>query len=121
MLWAIGSPLTVSFSLPVTAVTPMLKAAAQGPVLGPERKTSNGEMVNGELCRGLIATERLVGVPPIAARKNASVVILQRDEALQAMKPIEPPAMTSEAFCARLRSLLGSLRTLQASLERRAA
>ena len=75
----------------MTAVTPMLKAAAQGPVLGPERKTSNGEMVNGELCRGLIAIERLVGVPPIAARKNASVVILQRDEALQAMKPIEPP------------------------------
>ena len=100
----------------------MLKAAAHGdPVPGPERKTSNGEMVDGELCRGLIAIERLVGVPPIAARKNASVVILQRDEALQAMKPIEPPAMTSQAFCARLRSLLGSLRTLQASLERRAA
>ena len=114
-------PAAPSDGLPVTAVTPMLKAAAQGPVLGPERKTSNGEMVNGELCRGLIAIERLVGVPPIAARKNASVVILQRDEALQAMKPIEPPAMTSEAFCARLRSLLGSLRTLQASLERRAA
>ena len=114
-------PAAPSDGLPVTAVTPMLKAAAQGPVPGPERKTSNGEMVDGGLCRGLIAIERLVGVPPIAARKNASVVILQRDEALQAMKPIEPPAMTSEAFCARLRSLLGSLRTLQASLERRAA
>lgn len=114
-------PAAPSDGLPVTAVTPMLKAAAQGPVLGPERKTSNGEMVNGELCRGLIAIERLIGVQPIAARKNASVVILQRDEALQAMKPVEPPAMTSEAFRARLRSLLGSLRTLQASLERRAA
>ena len=59
-------PAAPSDGLPVTAVTPMLKAAAQGPVLGPERKTSNGEMVNGELCRGLIAIERLVGVPPIA-------------------------------------------------------
>ena len=107
--------------LPVTAVTPMLKAAAQGPIPGTERKTSNGESVDGGLSRSLIAIERLVGVPPIAARKNASGVILQRDEALLAMEPVEPPDMTSEAFCARLRSLLDALRTLQASLERRAA
>ena len=107
--------------MPVTAVTPMLKVAALGPVAGPDAKSGPGKTSDVVLSRNLAAIERLAGAPPIAARAIATRAISQRDAALQSVTRVEPPKMTPEAFCDHLRSLIGALRTLQASGERRAA
>jgi hypothetical protein len=114
-------PLAPDDGMPVTAVTPMLEVAALGPVAGPDAKAGPGETSDVVLTRNLTAIEWQAGAPPIAARAIATSAISQRDAALQSTARIEPPKMTPEAFCDHLRSLIGALRTLQASGERRAA
>jgi intracellular multiplication protein IcmO len=106
---------------PVTAVTPMLKAAAAGPVPGPPRDTPSSEMSDATLVRRLTAIERLVGMPPIAARSIATEAIADRDEALAKLEQLEPSAITQQAYCDGLRAVLAHLRTLRANSLRRAA
>jgi hypothetical protein len=106
---------------PVTAVSPMLKAASQGPVPGPARTFVSPETSDAALLRHLTTIERLAGAPPIAARSMATAAIAERDEALRHISPVDPPQTTPEAFCGRLRSVTAQLQTLQASDRRQAA
>ncbi len=106
---------------PVTAVTPMLKAAAQGPVPGPARDSLSGETSDMSLVRSLTAIERLVGMPPIAARTAAAAAIADRSAALASLQAVEPPEITAEAFCAKLRVLIRELQRLRSTSLPRAA
>ncbi|MEO8714329.1 MAG: type IV secretion system DNA-binding domain-containing protein [Acetobacteraceae bacterium] len=106
---------------PVTAVTPMLRAAALGPIPGPSATEITGETGGAALTRSLIAIERLAGTRPIPARSAAMLAISDRDAALAQIVRIEPPAMTAEAFRGHLRSVLTRLRALRAAGLRRAA
>lgn len=105
----------------VTAVTQMLKAASHGPVPGPSRALVSSQTGDVALLRHLTAIERLIGAPPIAARGMAAAAVAERDEAMTRIVPVEPPAMTTEAFCDRLRTVIAHLHTLKTSSLRRAA
>jgi intracellular multiplication protein IcmO len=106
---------------PVTAVTQMLKAAAKGPLPGLAGGLSPGENKDVDLARRLVALERLVGVPPIAARAAGTLALAQRDRALNQVVVIDPPVIGAERFCRHLRELVASLRTLAGTDLHRAA
>jgi intracellular multiplication protein IcmO len=106
---------------PVTAVTPMLKAAAQGPIPGPATTDASGETRSVALARTLAAIERLAGVGAIAARTTATAAVRERDRAVGEIERVAPPAMTPEALCGHLRSVLAQLRSSRASSLRQAA
>lgn len=98
---------------PLTAVTPMLKAAGAAPIAGSgvERKLI-GPMDAG-LVRELMAIEVMAGSGRIAARRAALEALSDRNAATAFSAVVEPPAMTAQEFAARLRSLVGRLRALR--------
>jgi intracellular multiplication protein IcmO len=106
---------------PVTAVTPMLKAAAQGPIPGPTATETTGETGSVALARSLTSVERLAGLGPIAARSTAMLAVSDREAALAQIARVEPPAMTADALCGHLRLVLVQLHALRSSRLRRAA
>jgi intracellular multiplication protein IcmO len=114
-------PLPPADGSPVTAVTPMLKEAAQGPVPGSAIDSISAETRDASLVSGLTAIERLTGTPPIAARSAGTSAIAERDAAAGTLHAAEPPAITSEAFCGQLRTLIKELRDLQSADLRQAA
>jgi intracellular multiplication protein IcmO len=97
---------------PVTAVTPMLRAAARGKVAGPTGRVSLGEHKDADPARGLAAIERLVGAPPIAARAAGAMALAWRDRAMNEVVVVDPPAIAAERFRQRLRDVVALLRTL---------
>ena len=116
----------------------MLKAAAQGPILGPSNTEIGGEAGGGRqgsageagarpnggstaLAASLATVERLAGLGPIAARSVAMLAMSERDAAFGQITRVEPPAITADAFCGHLRLLLAQLRALRASGLPRAA
>jgi len=105
----------------VTAATPMLKAASQGPVPGPARALASSRTSDAALLRHLTAIERLIGKPTLAARQMAASAVAERDEAMTQIVPVEPPTMTAEALCNRLRTVVAHLRTLKTPDFQRAA
>ena len=105
---------------PVTAMSPMLRAAALGPIAG-SAAAGPADAPEAGLVGRLAAIERRAGLAPIAARAAAMVAIGERDAALAHTARVEPPAMTSPVFSGHLRTVLGSLEALRASGLRRAA
>ena len=97
---------------PVTAVTQMLKAAARGPLSGLTSGAGPTETKDIDLTRSLAAIERLVGAPPIAACAAGSTALTQRNQALNKIVVVDPPALSSGTFCRHLHDLVASLKTV---------
>jgi intracellular multiplication protein IcmO len=106
---------------PVTTVMRMLAQAARGPVASPTRILVGGGTGPTSTARALSAIERRAGAGPVAARSVAISLVGDCEDALARIPRVEPPAMTAEVFCERLRALLGRLQALRASAMRRAA
>ena len=106
---------------PVTAVTQMLKAAARGPLSGLTGGAGPTDTKDIDLTRSLAAIERVVGAPPIAARAAGSTALAQRNQALNQIVIVDPPALSSDKFCRHLRDLVASLKTVAGSDLRKAA
>ena len=103
---------------PVTAVTPMLRAAAQGPIPGPPGTGGSGDVA---LVRSLVEIERAAGAGLVAARVAARLAVSDRDAALGQIPRVEPPTVSADAYCGQLRAVLGRLRALRSSGLPRAA
>ena len=106
---------------PVTAVTPMLRTAAQGPIPGPPRTELAAGAGDVALARSLIQVERVAGMGLVAARTAARLAMSDRDAALGQILRVEPPVVSADALCDQLRFVLGRLRALRSSGLRRAA
>jgi intracellular multiplication protein IcmO len=100
---------------PVTSVTPMLSAATNMVLPGPESTGSPSEPIDMQLVKHLSAIEQAAGASNSAARSAARSILAERDAALEAPIEIEPPAITVETFQAHLAAVTRHLGTLRAA------
>ena len=88
--------------VPVTAVMPMLVAAADGPTPGPGPDGPPQEPIDASFVGRLAGLEALAGASLVEARETALAILADRDEALAAPWRVEPRPMTGQAFQAYL-------------------
>ena len=98
---------------PVTSVTPMLSAASNIVLPGPESTSSPSEPIDMQLVERLSLIEQAAGASNSAARSAALSILAERDAALGAPIEIEPPAMTVETFQAYLAAVVRQLEPLR--------
>ena len=91
------------------SVTPMLHTASTAVFAGPDTGALPNEPVDVRLRRGLEAVEALAGTSAGDTHGIAVSILGIRDEALEAVVPVEPPPMPVAMF-------LGHLDALQAQL-----
>jgi len=99
--------------VPVTSVTPMLRAASSAIFAGPDSASHPNEPIDVQLVRSLAAIEQAAGRSASAARRTALATLAERDEALAAAIEVEPPAMTVETFQAHLAAVMRRLEALR--------
>jgi hypothetical protein len=99
--------------LPVTSVTPMLSAASNTVLPGPESTRSLSEPIDMQLVKRLSAIEQAAGASTSAARSAALSILAESDAALEVPIEIEPPAITVETFQAHLAAVTRQLETLR--------
>ncbi len=104
-------PLPPEDGTPVSAVTPMLCAASAAVFTGPTTPALPHEPVDHRVLRSVAAIERAAG-----RRENprgaALAILAERDEALQRITVIEPPAIGVAEFEARILAVIARLERL---------
>ncbi len=115
-------PLPPADGMPVSSVTPMLQAASKAVFAGPDTAAHPNEPVDVRVRHRIEAIEALAGAPQHDVRGIALSILGDRDEALDAIVPVEPPAMTLVTFQAHLAAVTNRVEaiTARAALKRAA-
>jgi len=97
---------------PVLSVTPMLHTASTAVFAGPDTGVLPNEPVDVRLRRSLEAVEALAGASAGDTHGIALSILGIRDEALEAVVPVEPPPMPVALFLEHLDTLQAQLTAL---------
>lgn len=91
---------------PVTTVSSMLSRSALRPISGPVRVRAAPGPADPKKLQTLMGIEASGGLLPVHARTVAASTIADVTDPATDLACIEPPAMTLEAFCTLLRTLI---------------